>query len=142
MSSFIKTDYYGQIVLIVISILSTVFLYYFGPMLGLFILGCWQLISAAVTTSSFCKNGLKQKVNRYWVYTGVILLLIFLCWPLSQVFDPDDVQVVFWIAFTMSIPLAFYYISILNKLIQNIELAEKNEDLMNNFLKETGNENA
>jgi TRAP-type uncharacterized transport system fused permease subunit len=114
-----KTDYYGQLVLMLLMILSVPVLYLFGFLSGLFLLGCWQLISAGFNTPCFIHSGFKKQITRYWICCAADLILIFLCWPLSRLFNSDDVQVVFWMGIAGAAATGFYYIIIYQRLIEN-----------------------
>jgi TRAP-type uncharacterized transport system fused permease subunit len=56
------------------------------------------------------------------VLTGLVFAFLFLCVPLSELFDPDDVQVIAVVAVVGSVPVAVYYLTIYNKLIKHFEL--------------------
>jgi hypothetical protein len=113
-----KFDYYGQCILAVMMFISIPILFFYGFLAGLFVLGCWQLLSAAANTYTFLLHGRSRLICNYWRWTGIVMAFLFLCIPLSKVFNPDDVQVLGVIAIIASIPLAWYYLRIYYRLIQ------------------------
>jgi len=125
MLSFFKIDYYSQYGLCILMFLSIPFLFLYGFMAGLFMLGCWQLLSAALTTSCFLKAGQSRIIFTYWKWTSLILALLLLCIPLSILFDPDDLQVIGVIAVIGSIPVAFYYLLIYKRLIDHLSIKKE-----------------
>lgn len=120
-----KIDYYGQLTVCMLMFASIPVLYFYGPLLGLLILGCWQLLSAAGNTFPFLRYGRSKQICTYWRWTGFVLAALFLCIPLSRYLNPDDVQVLGAIAIISSIPLSIYYLRIYKALIDNIKM--KNE---------------
>lgn len=115
-----KIDFYSQTVIGVLAIVSTPFLLYFGLMAGLFLIGCWQLFSAAFNSRTFLNNGMGKKICNYWKYTGLVMGSLFLCYPLSEIFNPDDVQVLAAVAICCSAPLAVYYYIIYKELVAKL----------------------
>ena len=115
-----KIDFYAQTVIGVLTIVSTPFLLYYGFLAGLFLVGCWQLFSAALNSSTFLKNGMGKQICNYWKYTGLILGSLFLCYPLSEIFKADDVQVLAGISICCAAPVAVYYYMIYKKLVENL----------------------
>lgn len=120
-----KIDYSVQLVLGVIMLLSLPVFFLYGFLAGLFLLGFIQLVSAVSNTSGFLTNGLGNEICNYWKYTGLIFASLFLCIPLAELFNPDDVQVLGAIGITASVPVSVYYLNIYKKLIRH--LAFKNE---------------
>lgn len=118
MLSLKKTDYYGQLVLLLLMFLSVPVFYLFSFLAGLFLLGCWQLISAILNTSGFIHSGFKKQITRYWICCAADLSVIFLSWSLSRLFDTDDMQVIFWIGLTCAAATGIYYIIIYKRLIE------------------------
>jgi hypothetical protein len=116
-----RIDYYGQCTLGVIMCLSIPVLIIYGFLAGLFLIGCWQLISAAFNTHSFICYGLHKEISVYWKWTGLIMGILFLCIPLSYIFNVDDLQVLCWIGVIASIPVAILYLSSYSKLITAME---------------------
>lgn len=125
MTTLRKIDFYCQITLGIIMVLSVPVLFFFGFGAGLFILGCWQLISAGLNTSAFINSGHKKVIVSYWKWAGLDLLVISICFPLSALFDPDDIQVIFWIAAGCAVLIPPYYWKIYNRLIKHFELRKE-----------------
>jgi hypothetical protein len=120
-----KIDYSGQLILATLTILSVPFLLLPGFMAGLFIMGCWQLISASLNTTSFIHAGFKRHIFLYWMFCiGDIAFLLLSFW-LQKFFNPDDTQVLTWIAMAGGVAIAGYYCKIYFKLIEFVAL--KNE---------------
>ncbi len=115
-----KIDYHCQYALGIIMLVSIPVLLWYGFMAGLFIIGCWQLFSASFNTTGFLHASMAKQIGTYWKWTGIIMAILFLCYPLSIVFDPDDVQVLGVLAIVASIPVAYYYLVIYRKLIEGL----------------------
>ncbi len=120
-----KIDYYSQFALGIIMLVSIPVLFIYGFLAGLFILGCWQLLSASLNTGCFIASGHSRQIGTYWKWTGILMAMIFACFPLSEMFDPDDVQVLAGIAVVGSVPVAYYYLDIYHNLIETIKLKEE-----------------
>jgi len=120
-----KIDYYGQVSLAVLMVFSTPFYFYFGFLAGLFIIGCWQLLSAVCNTGSFNNHALHKEISQYWIFTAIVLILLLLCFPLAEAFSPDDIQVLAGAAIIGSIPLAYHYLNIYKKLIRRLGLKKE-----------------
>jgi hypothetical protein len=97
-----KIDYTLQLALACLMILSIPFFFFFGFMAGLFLMGCWQLLSAVSNTNSFIRSGLSKEIINYWKFTGIVMASLFACFPLSTVFG--------------------YYLRIYNKLIDALKM--------------------
>ena len=117
-----KTDHRIQCVLGLTLLFSLPALLFYGFLAGLFLLGCWQLLSAFFNTSSFYNNGMGYQICFYWKYTGLIFVLLFLCILFSKPLNPGNVQVLAVVAFTAAIPVAVYYLNIYKKLIGHLVL--------------------
>ena len=124
-----KIDYYGQLTLAIIMLLSLPLLFLQGFMFGLFIMGWWQLISASFNTCSFIHSGYKKLISRYWICCIADLALLFISLWLSRFFHPDDMQVITWIAIAGAIAIAVYYLKIYFKLIKLISLRDELDGL-------------
>lgn len=122
---FRKIDFYGELTLGIIMILSIPFLFIYGFLCGLFIMGCWQLLSASLNTRCFIESGHSRPIASYWKWTGVLIAMILACFPLSGIFDPDDAQVLGGIAIASSVPVAAYYIFIYYELIETLKLRKE-----------------
>lgn len=120
-----KIDYCGQLILAALTILSVPFLLLPGFMAGLFIMACWQLISASLNTSSFIHSGFKRHIFLYWIFCTGDMAFLFLSLWLHKFFDADDMQVITGIAMAGGVVVAGYYCKIYFKLIEFVAL--KNE---------------
>jgi len=125
-----KIDQSAQLVLGVIMLLSVPILLWYGFLTGLFLLGFWQLLSASLNTAGFLNNGLGRQICTYWKFTGLIFASLFLCVPLSKLFNPDDVQVLAAIGIAGSVPVAVYYLRIYKKLIDELSFKTELEGLI------------
>jgi hypothetical protein len=125
-----KIDYSAQIVFGVLMLLSIPLVFIYGFLAGLFLLGGWQLISAALNTTCFLKNSLVTDICMYWKCTGLVFACFFLCVPLVEIFDEDDVQVLGGAGLIASIPLAVYYLHIYGKLLGNLRLRNELSSLI------------
>ena len=110
-------------------LLSIPFLYFFGAGLGLFLLGCWQLISALLNTYSFIDTGYKKSILAYWIYCiadlgSISLLLIF-----GNDLSPDYIMAALWIAIGAAVFIAGYYLRIYYRLIELISLRNELDGL-------------
>jgi hypothetical protein len=125
-----KLDFYGQCILAIIMLISIPMLLFYGFMAGLFLMGCWQLLSAAANTFAFLLHGRSRQICIYWRCTGIVIAILFICIPLSEFLDPDGVQVLAAIAIIASIPLAWYYLKIYYRLIHHIEVRSELQALI------------
>ncbi len=117
-----KIDYNLQVYLGIMMVLSVPILLYFGFLVGLFLLGVWQLLSAILNSNSFLNAGMAKQICNYWKFAGLIFAFFFLTYPLTLIFNEDDVQVLAGIGLVGSVPVAAYYTAIYRKLIGFIVL--------------------
>lgn len=120
-----KIDHGFQTTLGIIMILSLPVLLLYGFLAGLFLMGFIQLISAVSNTSAFLANGMGPQICNYWKYTGLVIASLFICVPLAEIFNPDDVQVIGAFGIAGAVPVAAYYLHIYKKLIGHLSF--KNE---------------
>lgn len=125
-----KADLRIQCVLGVILPLLVPAMFMYGFLAGLFLLGCWQLLSAFFNTGSFFKNGMGYQICSYWKYTGLIFALLFLCVTVAKRMNPVDVQVLAAVAVTAAMPVAVFYLNIYNKLIGHLALRDELRGLL------------
>lgn len=130
MKTLRNADRYGQLILAALMILSVPFMFLYGFMAGLFILGCWQLISALLNTYSFIHSGYKRQIYLYWKFCVADLGLLFLSIWLDKFFNPGDMQVITGIALAGSVAIAVFYLKIYFKLIDLIELKNELDGLL------------
>ena len=120
-----RIDYILQLILAIITLLFTLVGGPIAFMAGLFLIGCWQLLSAISNTNSFLRSGMTKEICNYWKCVGLVFVLLFLMYPLTLLFDSDDIQVIGGIAVIGSIPVSAYYYTIYRKLINHYKLREE-----------------
>ena len=120
-----KIDFYGQLVLGSLMILSVSVLLIYGFLAGLFILGCWQLLSAVFNTKAFIHSGHSKQIWNYWRCCLADLTSLFLTWLFGESFKIDYVHVVYWIAIAGSVFIAIYYLKIYKNLIEFFSLRDE-----------------
>jgi hypothetical protein len=125
-----RIDYYGQVLLGTLMIISTPILLFYGFLAGLFILGWWQLFSALLNTSTFWNAGYSKQIINYWLWTAIDLGALFVTIPLSRFFNPDDVQVIGGIAIVCSTFIAIYYLRIYRRLTDKLYLRKELKGLI------------
>lgn len=125
MNTIRKFDFYGQLILGSVMIISIPFLLLYGFLLGLFFLGCWQIISAALNTTAFSRAGFKKKITTYWKWTAAdLLVLLFYFWA-NKLFNSDLNQIIVTIGLGGSVTIAVYYLYIYHMLIDQIEFKKE-----------------
>jgi len=110
-------------------LLSIPFFYFLGVGLGLFLLGCWQLISALLNTYSFINTGYKKQILLYWMFCMADLALIALLFLFEKNLTEDVIMVIFWIAIGAAVFVAVYYLRIYYRLIELISLRNELDGL-------------
>ena len=131
MNTIRKFDYYGQLILGSVMLISIPFLLLYGFLLGLFFLGCWQLLSASLNTTTFNRSGYKQKIITYWKWTAADLLALLFCFWANKLFNSDLEQIAVAIILGGSVIIAVYYLYIYHMLIDQIEFKKE----LSGFLK-------
>jgi hypothetical protein len=124
-----KIDCYGQLILAGCMLLSIPFFYFLRVGLGLFLLGCWQLISALLNTYSFINTGYKKQILLYWMFCMADLALIALLFLFEKNLTEDVIMVIFWIAIGAAVFVAVYYLRIYYRLIELISLRNELDGL-------------
>ena len=122
-------DYYGQLILGSLMLLSVPILLFYGFLAGLFILGCWQLLSAVFNTKAFIYTGHSKQVWSYWSYCIADLAILFLLWHFEKTFKTDNVQVFYCITMSGAVIIAIYYLKIYKDLIQFFALRDELDGL-------------
>jgi len=122
-------DYYGQLLLGFLMLLSVPVLLIYGFLAGLFILGCWQLLSAVFNTKAFIYTGHNKQIWRYWSCCIVDLTLLLLPWLFEKIFKTDFVQVLYWVSISGAVLIAIYYLKIYKDLIQFFSLRDELDGL-------------
>ena len=130
MLSLRKIDCYGQLILGVLTIISMLILFGSGLFIGLFLIGCWQVISAVFNTNSFIRAGFKKRISHYWIFCIVDLVLLFLFWsPVAQIPNKIVTEVLSGITLLGAIAIAVYYWKIYFRLINLISLRDELDGL-------------
>ena len=111
-------DYYGQLILVTCTILSVPFFYFVGVGIGLFLLACWQLISALANTPAFIHTVYKKKILRYWTFFIADLFLMAIPLLFEKELTEDTILVIFWATLGASVFIAVYYLRIYYRLIE------------------------
>ena len=124
-----KIDYYGQLILGLVMLLSVPVFLFYDVLTGLFIPGCWQLLSAVLNTKAFIYTGHRKRIWRYWSFCIADLTILFLSWHFEKTFSTGYAQAFYWIAISGAALLAFYYLKIYNDLIQFFSLRDELDGL-------------
>jgi len=124
-----RIDYYGQLILGSLVLLSFAVLLFYGFLAGLFILGCWQLLSAVFNTKAFIHTGHSKQIGRYWSYCLVDLAILVPAWYFGETLKANSIQVFYSIALSGAVFIAIYYLRIYNGLIQFISLRDELDGL-------------
>lgn len=125
-----KIDCYGQLILGSLAISSMLILFGSGLLIGLFIIGGWQVISAIFNTKSFIRAGFQKRILVYWMACITDLLLLFLTYSSIRLI-PDNIaaEVLSGITLLGAIAIAVYYWKIYFKLIGLISLRDELDGL-------------
>ena len=86
-------------------------LYAYGFLTGLFVLGIIQLLSAGLNTKAFRHKALETEIKRYWIFTGSVLLILFMAFVF-----PGKKDLLLWIVLASATITAIYYLIIYQKL--------------------------
>ena len=120
-----QVDFWGQLITFFLMIITIPVFLFFGFMLGLGIIGGWQLLSAAFNTGAFIRTGYKKKVIRYWQWTGIILSSFFSYIISSLFFSFDGTQLLLFAILFAALMLSIYYFSIYHDLIHHLQLRKE-----------------
>ena len=125
-----KIDCYGQLVFANVVALSCFFWINDGVFLiGLFILGWWQVFSAILNTYCFAQCGFTQRIFHYWLFClGDLFLFFFSSW-LNQFTGYIVVDLLIITSLTGGVVLAGYYWWIYYRLIGFIFLRNELDGL-------------
>jgi hypothetical protein len=124
-----KIDYYGQLILISCTVLSISFFYFVGVGIGLFLLACWQLISALANTTAFIQTGYEKQILLYWTFFIAYLSLITLLFLFENDLTEYLILLIFWITIGAALSIAIYYLKIYYRLIELLFLRNELEGL-------------
>src|SRR5262245_65718565 len=92
-----KLDWYGQLTVASLTVFSVPFFLHRRLLSCLFLLGCWQLVSAVSNTSCFMREGYRSKILFYWKLCLPNSVLIFLFVALKKYTGSSQLQIYFWI---------------------------------------------
>jgi hypothetical protein len=124
-----KIDCYGQLILVSCSLLSIPIFYFLGLGIGLFLLGCWQLISALGNTPGFIHTGYKKQILLYWTFCIVNLSLIAALFLFENDLSETLLMIIFWIAIGTALFITGYYLRIYYRLIDLLSLRNELDGL-------------
>jgi len=124
-----KIDCYGQLILVSCMLVSIPIFYFLGLGIGLFLLGCWQLISALGNTPGFIHTGYKKQILLYWTFCIVNLSLIAALFLFENDLSETLLMIVFWIAIGSALFIAGYYLRIYYRLIDLLSLRNELDGL-------------
>ena len=124
-----KIDCYGQLILIACMLLSIPIFYFVGFGAGLFLLGCWQLISAIANSAAFIHMGYKKQILIYWTFFIANLFLIAILLLFDNDLTNDTIFFIFWIAIGAGVFMAVYYLRIYYRLIELFSLRNELDGL-------------
>ena len=120
-----QVDFWGQLITFFLMILTIPVFLFSGFMLGLGIIGGWQLLSAALNTATFTRTGYKKKVVRYWQWTGITLSSFSFYIISSLFFSFDGTQLLLFVILFAALVLSIYYFLIYHDLIQHLQLRKE-----------------
>jgi len=122
MNTLRRIDWYGQVIMGSLMILSLPFLFCYGFLAGLFVLGGWQLLSAATNTVSFVHSGFRKEIAGYWIWVLIVFAVFFPGWVLSEFFGTGYTAVTAYMSMAATPLITFYYLRIYKKLVDYCEL--------------------
>ena len=124
-----KIDCYGQLILVSCMLVSIPIFYFLGLGIGLFLLGCWQLISALGNTPGFIHTGYKKQILLYWTFCIVDLSLIAVLFLFENDLSETLLMIIFWIAIGTALFITGYYLRIYYRLIDLLSLRNELDGL-------------
>jgi hypothetical protein len=110
-------------------LLSIPIFYFLGLGIGLFLVGCWQLISALGNTGAFVNTGYKKQIFLYWTFSIIDLTLIALLFLFENDLSENLLMIVFWTAVGATVFIACYYLRIYYRLIDLLSLRNELDGL-------------
>lgn len=119
-----KLDYYGQVVLLSAIVLCALMCivkagFIIISMLGLMILGPWQIISAITISSTPQVEIYKKQMRRYW--TACIIILVLLIGSLTLLGLKHDLTSLFVVICSVAgLIVAFFYLHLYNKIFFSV----------------------
>ena len=95
----------------------------------LFLLACWQLISALTNTPAFIHAGYKKPILLYWTFAIANLSLFTFLFLFENDLAKDLILVIFWMAIGAAMSIAIYYLRIYYRLIELLSLRNELDGL-------------
>ena len=129
MLSLRKFDCYGQLIVASICISSMAIFLGLGLLIGLFIIGCWQLISAALNTRSFIRGGFQKRISYYWLFLFADLSLLIISYSSIELVSEILTEILAGITLIGAVTIAVYYWKIYFKLIDFLSLRNELDGL-------------
>jgi len=131
-----KIDYYGQVTLLVLIVLTALLFYFnksfiFLSLIGLFILGLWQIISALTVSFSHHLKIYKKHIRNYWMACISMLIIFSTVFLVAQFQDRSLINWLFGISTVGGLITAFYYLYLYKKYFltpANIEISNMDTD--------------
>lgn len=125
-----KIDCYGQLLGVIVILLPCFVLSgERGVLPGLFILGCWQLLSSILNSYSFARSGFARRILLYWTICLTDLVIFFFSYWLISFTDPSVAEILFVTSLVGAFAAAVYYWWIYSKLIGFIFLRNELDGL-------------
>ena len=125
-----KIDCYGQLAFAGVMIVSWfVLLNAGGFVVGLFFLGCWQVLSAIFNTHSFTQCGFTRRILLYWILCLTDLVMAYLSYWLELHTGHVVAGILFFTSVIVAFAIAGYYWWIYYKLIGFIFLRNELDGL-------------
>ena len=124
-----KFDCYGQLIAASICMASVAVLHGFGLLIGFFIMGCWQLISAIFNTRSFIRAGFQKRISYYWLFSLADLLLLIITYSRKESESAIRIEFLTGIILLGAVATAVYYWKIYFKLIDFLSLRNELDGL-------------
>jgi hypothetical protein len=129
METLRKIDCYGQLILASLILLLLPVLYSSEFLIGLFLLGCWQLLSAIANTYSFIQVGLNKRIYRYWAFCICAILMLLFSYRVKISADGFTADMIFIITLLGAVAIAIYYCWVYFRFIQFLSLRNELDGL-------------
>ena len=124
-----KIDCYGQLILAVLFVLAVPLLFAGSFLTGLFLMGCWQIISAIFNTYTFTQTGFEKRILLYWAFCAADLVLFYFSYWTQLFTNTVIAEVFFWVSIAGAVVIAAYYWRIYFKFIEFISLRNELDGL-------------
>ena len=124
-----KFDCYGQLIVASLGIASVIALSGSVLLTGVFIVGCWQLISAAFNIKSFIRAGFQKRILCYWIFSFANQTLIVIYYSSLEIVSQILSEILAGISLFGAVAIAVYYWKIYFKLIDFLSLRNELDGL-------------